>query len=558
PIDNSLNPVALKGLLSHNLGRPSGTDILRIGRTQWRVAATPDFTGARIVTARPDARLVHKEAEGQSVSHSRSQGGGTTATTAFRPTGHHTVDPDDNDRNAYLTGSGEATARTITGDSPTGDGLASGEPSDMERQRLGTAYLVEFDTTWTTGARTEEKAFFGGTVPRQFTSHHTNRTSAWISRSDAVALGVLTSEQADAAEAPITAEYDAAKAMADAEAAYTEQRAKLPALVKAYLDAYKAHAADPTPANRAALDDARTAYGTQTTAYRTALGAYNDAVTAWTTATNATAAHLADITPPDAPPPTAPRSTPSAPLEEQLRPVFGLTPREAPAAPDPSGTTTEPDSRTPAPAAGPPHPGTTSRTTVFAMTDIAGEVRDPDGDGTGMSGADLDSLARGLGLTDTDDPAVSGSGTIRRLPTGAETDRYGTLLHDPAYNPNTFDALPTATQDAVSAYTRSSWLNRFARLNPLDEATVQAELDRIRDQSRPHPGWQVYEIGDGRWPDLTQLQKAAQQGTLSPEQTRIVRGVLDNPYPQAALDNLQVSSGNAGRIAESLALHGEP
>ncbi|MFF8764080.1 ADP-ribosyltransferase [Nocardiopsis dassonvillei] len=558
PIDNSLNPVALKGLLSHNLGRPSGTDILRIGRTQWRVAATPDFTGARIVTARPDARLVHKEAEGRSVSHSRSQGGGATATTAFRPTGHHTVDPDDSDRNAYLTGSGEATARTITGDSPTGDGLASGEPSDMERQRLGTAYLVEFDTTWTTGARTDEKTFFGGTAPRQFTSHHTNRTSAWISRSDAVALGVLTSEQADAAEAPITAEYDAAKAMADAEAAYTEQRATLPALVKAYLDAYKAHAADPTPANRAALDGARTAYGTQATAYRTALEAYDKAVAAWTTATNATAAHLAGITPPDAPPPAAPRPTPSAPLEEQLRPVFGLTPREAPAAPDPSGTTTEPDSRTPAPAAGPPHPGTTSRTTVFAMTDIAGEVRDPDGDGTGMSGADLDSLARGLGLTDTDGSAASGSRTIHRLPTGAETDRYGDLLHDPAYNPNTFDALPTATQDAVSAYTRSSWLNRFARLSPLDEATVQAELDRIREESRPHPGWQVYEIGGGRWPDLARLEEAAQQGTLSPEQTRIVRGVLDNPYPQAALDNLQVSSGSAGRIAESLALHGEP
>ncbi|ASU59010.1 hypothetical protein CGQ36_16195 [Nocardiopsis dassonvillei] len=558
PIDNSLNPVALKGLLSHNLGRPSGTDILRIGRTQWRVAATPDFTGARIVTARPDARLVHKEAEGRSVSHSRSQGGGATATTAFRPTGHHTVDPDDSDRTAYLTGSGEVTARTITGDSPTADGLASGEPSDMERQRLGTAYLVEFDTTWTTGARTDEKTFFGGTAPRQFTSHHTNRTSAWISRSDAVALGVLTSEQADAAEAPITAEYDAAKAMADAEAAYTEQRAKLPALVKAYLDAYKAHAADPTPANRAALDGARTAYGTQATAYRTALEAYDEAVASWTTATNATAAHLAGITPPDAPPPAAPRPTPSAPLEEQLRPVFGLTPREAPAAPDPSGTTTEPDSRTPAPAAGPPHPGTTSRTTVFAMTDIAGEVRDPDGDGTGMSGADLDSLARGLGLTDTDGSAASGPGTIHRLPTGAETDRYGALLHDPAYNPNTFDALPTATQDAVSAYTRSSWLNRFARLSPLDEATVQAELDRIREESRSHPGWQVYEIGGGRWPDLTQLRETAQRGGLSPEQQRIVRGVLDNPYPEAALDNLQVSSGNAGRIAESLALHGEP
>ncbi|WP_047871768.1 hypothetical protein, partial [Nocardiopsis sp. RV163] len=298
PIDNSLNPVALKGLLSHNLGRPSGTDILRIGRSQWRVAATPDFTGARILTARPDARLVRKEAEGRSVSHGRSRGGGASATTAFRPTGHHTVDPDDSDRTAHMTGSGETAARTVTGDSPTGHGLASGEPSDMERQRLGTAYLVEFDTTWTTGARTDEKTFFGGTAPRQFTSHHTNRTSAWISRSDAVALGVLTPEQADAADAPITAEYDAATAMAAAEAAYTEQRAGLPALVKAYLDAHRAHAADPTPVNRAALDGARTAYENQVTAYRTALNAYDDAVTAWTTATNATAAHLAGITPP--------------------------------------------------------------------------------------------------------------------------------------------------------------------------------------------------------------------------------------------------------------------
>ncbi|NKY82451.1 hypothetical protein HGB46_28310, partial [Nocardiopsis dassonvillei] len=155
-------------------------------------------------------------------------------------------------------------------------------------------------------------------------------------------------------------------------------------------------------------------------------------------------------------------------------------------------------------------------------------------------------------------PAASGSGTIRRLPTGAETDRYGDLLHDPAYNPNTFDALPTATQDAVSAYTWSAWLNDFARLHPLNEATVQAELDRIREESRSHPGWQVYEIGGGRWPDLTQLREAAQRGGLSPEQQRIVRGVLDNRYPEAALENLRVHSGRAGEIAESLALGGEP
>ncbi|WP_231391599.1 ADP-ribosyltransferase [Nocardiopsis sp. CNS-639] len=40
---------------------------------------------------------------------------------------------------------------------------------------------------------------------------------------------------------------------------------------------------------------------------------------------------------------------------------------------------------------------------AIAVTDIAGEVRDPDGEGTGTSGADLDSLARGLGLTGPDD-----------------------------------------------------------------------------------------------------------------------------------------------------------
>ncbi|PDP87488.1 hypothetical protein CQJ94_11595, partial [Glycomyces fuscus] len=160
--------------------------------------------------------------------------------------------------------------------------------------------------------------------------------------------------------------------------------------------------------------------------------------------------------------------------------------------------------------------------------------------------------------TGTDGPAASGSGTIRRLPTAAEADRYGDLLHDPGYNPHTFDALPTATQDSVLAYTRSPWLNRFARLRPLNEATVQAELDRIRDESRSHPGWQVYEIGGGRWPGLAQLEQAADQGGLSPEQERVVRGVLDSPDPQTALENLYDRSGSAGQIAESLALGGEP
>ncbi|WP_317847025.1 ADP-ribosyltransferase, partial [Nocardiopsis deserti] len=194
------------------------------------------------------------------------------------------------------------------------------------------------------------------------------------------------------------------------------------------------------------------------------------------------------------------------------------------------------------------------------VTTVNTALVDGDGGAPVSEGRSGESSTPGRTATDNNAPAASGpgSGTIRRLPTGAEADRYGDLLHDPGYNPHTFDALPTPTQDAVSAYTRSPWLNRFARLHPLNEATVQAELDRIRDESRSHPGWQVHEIGGGQWPDLARLEEAAKRGGLSPEQERIVRGVLDNPYPEAALENLRERSGRAGEITESLALGGEP
>ncbi|XKK38258.1 hypothetical protein HFP72_27360 [Nocardiopsis sp. ARC36] len=194
------------------------------------------------------------------------------------------------------------------------------------------------------------------------------------------------------------------------------------------------------------------------------------------------------------------------------------------------------------------------------VTTVNTALVDGDGDASASEGRSGESSTPGRTATDNDGRAASGSGsgTIRRLPTGAEADRYGDLLHDPGYNPNAFDVLPTATQDTVSAYTRSPWLNRFARLSPLNEATVQAELDRIRNESRAHPGWQVYEIGDGRWPDLARLEEAAERGGLSPEQERIVQGVLGSRYPEAALENLRERSGRAGEIADSLALRGEP
>ncbi|WP_210752139.1 hypothetical protein [Nocardiopsis alborubida] len=49
-------------------------------------------------------------------------------------------------------------------------------------------------------------------------------------------------------------------------------------------------------------------------------------------------------------------------------------------------------------------PDSSNNLFAFAVTDITGQVRDPDENDTGTSGTDLDSLAHGLGLTDTDGP----------------------------------------------------------------------------------------------------------------------------------------------------------
>ncbi|MEU4286423.1 hypothetical protein [Nocardiopsis dassonvillei] len=73
---------------------------------------------------------------------------------------------------------------------------------------------------------------------------------------------------------------------------------------------------------------------------------------------------------------------------------------------------------------------------AFAVTDIAGQVRDPDGEGTGTSGADLDSLAHGLGLTGTDDTESARSeapGPATGTPPSAPAERKPGA--DPAADP---------------------------------------------------------------------------------------------------------------------------
>ncbi|MFE6308121.1 ADP-ribosyltransferase [Nocardiopsis sp. NPDC057823] len=149
-------------------------------------------------------------------------------------------------------------------------------------------------------------------------------------------------------------------------------------------------------------------------------------------------------------------------------------------------------------------------------------------------------------------PGVLGSDGIRRFPGEAGLLDYGDLLHDPDFNPNTHDALPPRTRRYVHAYTADGWIGEFSRLQPLDEDTVQAELDRRREQSRSHPGWQLYEANNGRWPALHTLPHLLNSGRLTPEQEAAVRSVLDARHPEAALENLYRDAGPAGRIAETL------
>ncbi|CAL9378238.1 hypothetical protein SUDANB121_01009 [Nocardiopsis dassonvillei] len=150
----------------------------------------------------------------------------------------------------------------------------------------------------------------------------------------------------------------------------------------------------------------------------------------------------------------------------------------------------------------------------------------------------------GLGRRDADG--------ILRFPGEAGLVDYGDLLHDPGFNANTHDALPPRTRRYVRAYTADGWIAEFSRLRPLDEETVQAELDRRREQSRTRPGWLLYEANGGRWPALEILPHLLNSGRLTPEQAEAVRSVVDSRHPEGALENLRHDAGPAGLIAESL------
>ncbi|MGW9351062.1 WXG100-like domain-containing protein [Nocardiopsis flavescens] len=219
----------------------------------------------------------------------------------------------------------------------------------------------------------------------------------------------------------------------------------------------------------------------------------------------------------------------------------------APPAPKPTVPVTEEGggtggegSRLPAPPPDPP----TRRTEEPAPEDTAVRSRTEDGTEPAEEPAPPAPREHGLGRR--------GSDGVLRFPSEADIVPYGDLLHDPGFNGNTYDSQPRATQRYVDVYTADGWIAEFSRLPNLDEATVQAELDRLREKSRTSPGWLLYEINNGRWPVLSSLPHLLDGGSLTPEQAEVVRSVVESRYPEAALENLRHDAGPAGRIAETL------
>ncbi|MFD6100717.1 ADP-ribosyltransferase, partial [Nocardiopsis flavescens] len=189
-------------------------------------------------------------------------------------------------------------------------------------------------------------------------------------------------------------------------------------------------------------------------------------------------------------------------------------------------------------AARPPGPGDTDGPAVFAVTDTGGEVREPDAGDAVMSGADLDGLARGLGLTDAPasladvfrtalntppappapeprdgtpvpEPSADEETTVflmeradpdpgeedGRLPEPAWTraqeagmaDLLGledpadraAPLRDPAANPHTFAALPADQREAVAAQAATGWLSSLTWTPSLDVPSLRSRLEDL-------------------------------------------------------------------------------
>ncbi|MFJ9553845.1 hypothetical protein ACIRPH_08510 [Nocardiopsis sp. NPDC101807] len=150
-IDHSLNPLSLKSLFLQALD-PGGVEMIRMGRTRLAVRALPDLRSGKIIDYNPDVRLSDSSESEQTVTSSQSTSDSLAANLDNMPAGR--VGGTDQPPRGGLFGAAGAGDSTSAGGAASQDTKAK-DPSTTTRTRTGPGYLVEFDTTWGVGAKTE-------------------------------------------------------------------------------------------------------------------------------------------------------------------------------------------------------------------------------------------------------------------------------------------------------------------------------------------------------------------------------------------------------------------
>ncbi|WP_152521126.1 hypothetical protein [Nocardiopsis ganjiahuensis] len=327
PIDSGLESVALKALFSRTLGHEDGVALMDLGSTGWRLTALPDLSGARILDVVAGSRLSTTTEEKRSLTESSDQARGTAVDPSLRPAGL-TADKDVYENHAGVLNSAvNAPLGTNTATAADGRGSATSGPPTRQTQRLGPAYLVEFDTAWVVSASSE-----GGGV---HAGHTRSTVGAWVSRSDALRLGLVTPERAARLDAEAERVHDAAETMGDDEQAYGRERGRLEEPVRDYLRAHEVHRRaleDRTgrPEREARdgssqtsdwaadrLQESRDAYREQEDRYRRSLRQYEDSTRTWVDTLNTARGDFRATTADDAPAPAG--SDAPAPSGTSLR-----------------------------------------------------------------------------------------------------------------------------------------------------------------------------------------------------------------------------------------------
>ncbi|MFL1379620.1 hypothetical protein [Nocardiopsis protaetiae] len=327
PVEHTLGAVALTSLFSEAANRPEGVPLLDIGTTEWRLKAVPRAQGARVLDVVPGSRLSSDRKEEHVFGFHADHTGRLGQESGLRATGLTNDLPSYEDHVGFLNGG----ATAATGRS-TGSGVESAEAAETEpehhRNRMGPAYLIEFDTTWLVGSRSlVESALWKGRAPVWGFEHADAKVSAWMSEADAVRLGFLDGDRARGLAPDLDRIHEAREKLITAEKEYGEARSAVGEAADAYQRAFDS--SPDTTGRDPVLDAARKAYTTAETDYREKLKEFDEATRSWGTTLTEVRGRLSGTSPAPVQDPL-PAYTPTD-LAELFRAELNLKPETDPA-----------------------------------------------------------------------------------------------------------------------------------------------------------------------------------------------------------------------------------